>query len=321
MRLATDMTIVSPNQQVIEWLLSGDPSIQWQTMRDLTALGESTWSSARRVVIEHGWCRQHLDSLEDGSWDGEKWTSSLWTLIALIDMGIPADHPPARAAALRFLEPMLTDPRIWGDVQLFKRTSLFSNIDLCHIGFWLRIGIYFGADPEPLTRLAQIALDFQMPDGGWNCRSQRLPKTHHSSFNTTFNILEGIRPAAELGLIANKQFEMAESRAIEFMLEHRLYRSDRTGEVVKEAFERLTFPYYYHYTYFRGLDYMRTTPAIHDRRLDDPIEKLMAAQTPSGRWQLGPKISGKTRFSMESEGTDSRWITLQALRVLAARQT
>ena len=103
------------------------------------------------------------------------------------------------------------------------------------------------------------------------------------------------------------------------MLEHRLYRSDRTGEVISERFTQLTYPWHWHYTFLRGLDYLRLTPAISDRRLADPIDLLREKRKPNGRWPLQKRIPGTLLVEMEKPGQDSRWNTLRALRVLRAR--
>jgi hypothetical protein len=69
----------------------------------------------------------------------------------------------------------------------------------------------------------------------------------------------------------------------------------------------------------RGLDYMRLTPAIHDSRLDDPIQLLRDRRKPNGRWPLQKRIPGTLLVEMERPGTDSRWNTLRALRILRSR--
>ena len=141
----------------------------------------------------------------------------------------------------------------------------------------------------------------------------------HGSFHTTFNVLEGLRIAAERGAVAEQVFRDSEARALEFMLAHRLYRSDKTGEVISDRFTHLTYPWHWHYTVLRGLDYFRLTPAIHDERLDDPIQLLRDRRKPNGRWLLQKRIPGTLLVEMEKPGTESRWNTLRALRVLRSR--
>ncbi len=116
-------------------------------------------------------------------------------------------------------------------------------------------------------------------------------------------------------------FRAAEARAAEFMLAHRLYRSDHTGEVISERFTQLTYPWHWHYTVLRGLDYLRLTPAIQDERADDAIELLLSARKPNGRWPLQKRIPGTLLVEMEKPGQESRWNTLRALRVLRSRST
>jgi hypothetical protein len=145
---------------------------------------------------------------------------------------------------------------------------------------------------------------------------RNYPNRRHSSFHTTFNVLENLRIAAQRGIVPTDAFSEAEARAAEFMLSHRLYRSDRTGEVISDRFTHLTYPWHWHYTVLRGLDYLRLTPAISDERLADPIELLRERRKPNGRWPLQKRIPGTLLVEMERPGTESRWNTLRALRVL-----
>jgi hypothetical protein len=158
----------------------------------------------------------------------------------------------------------------------------------------------------------------QFEDGGWNCQRRNYPSTVHSSFHTTFNVLENLRIAAAREIVPKRAVAAAEERAVEFMLAHRLYRSDRTGEVISERFRQLTYPWHWHYTFLRGLDYLRLTPAISDKRLAEPIELLCETRKPNGRWPLQKRIPGTLLVEMEKPGQDSRWNTLRALRVLRA---
>jgi hypothetical protein len=58
---------------------------------------------------------------------------------------------------------------------------------------WLLAG-----DPaiRRLPPLGHAVLSAQLDDGGWNCHVRNRPSTRHSSFHTTFNVLENLRIAA-----------------------------------------------------------------------------------------------------------------------------
>jgi len=299
---------------VLEWLLAGDPVIRWQVMRDLLDEPAGVWEAERRRTLETGWVAELLSRQgPDGEWPTGRWTGSVWTLLLLVGCGLPEGHSSARAPVERLLGRFMPPGQDVDGAFLLKR------VDLCHLGFWLGLGAHVLGDDPRLSRLGEAVLSAQYEDGGWNCQLRNYPERRHSSFNTTFNVLESLRIAAAQRAIDERVFQKAEARAVEFMLAHRMYRSDKTGNVIAERFTHLTYPWHWHYKVLRGLDYLRLTAAIHDTRLDDPIELLLNQRKPNGRWPLQKRIPGTLLVEMERPGGESRWNTLRALRVLRSR--
>jgi hypothetical protein len=306
---------MASEESVIDWLLDGDPAIRWQVMRDLLDEPAETWERERRRTAESGWVVELLGHMgPDGEWPKGRWTASTWTLLLVVACGLPEGHPAGRPAIERLLG------RFMPEGEDVDGTFLLKRVDLCHLGFWLGLGAHFlGNDPR-LPPLGRAVLSAQLEDGGWNCHMRNRPATRHGSFHTTFNVLENLRVAAERGLVPDRAFRDAETRAAEFMLSHRMYRSDHSGEVIAERFTHLTYPWHWHYTVLRGLDYLRLTPAISDERLADPIDVLRDRRKPNGRWPLQKRIPGTLLVEMEKPGTESRWNTLRALRILRRRE-
>jgi hypothetical protein len=299
---------------VVEWLLEGDPVIRWQVLRDLLDAPAREWEAERARTVEEGWVAELLRRQGgDGEWPEGRWTASTWTLLLLMACGLPERHPSARAPLERLLGRFMP---VGEDVD---PAFLLRRVDLCHLGFWLGLAAYFLPGDARLRPLAGAVLSAQYEDGGWNCQLRNYPNRLHSSFNTTFNVLENLRIAAKRGAAPEDAFRRAETRAIEFMLAHRLYRSDKTGEVITQRFTHLTYPWHWHYTVLRALDYLQPTEAIHDGRLDDPIGLLLGQRLPNGRWPLQKRIPGTLLVEMEKPGGESRWNTLRALRVLRRR--
>jgi hypothetical protein len=299
------------HEGVIEWLLEGDPAIRWQVMRDLLDAPVADWEKERARTVTSGWIAEMLARQgADGEWPTGRWTASIWTLLLLVACGVPPDHAAGRKPLGRVLERHLPQGEETDPMCLLRR------VDLCHLGFWLGLGAHFTPRDERLQPIGTAVLAAQYADGGWNCQLRNYPERKHSSFNTTFNVLENLRIAEERGVVPATTVQAAETRAVELMLAHRLYRSDKTGAVISDRFTRLTYPWHWHYTVLRALDYLRLTPAIHDPRLDDPIELLIAQRNRNGRWPLQGRIPGTPLVDMEKPGTESRWNTLRALRIL-----
>jgi hypothetical protein len=305
---------MASEESVIDWLLEGDPAIRWQVMRDLLDEPAETWQRERRRVVRSGWVARLLRFRgPDGEWPKGRWTDAPWTPLLLVACGLPEGHPAGRRPMERLLG------RFMPTAESVDGAFLLKRVDLCHLGFWLGLGTHFLRDDPRLPPLGEAVLSAQLEDGGWNCHVRNRPGTTHSSFHTTFNVLENLRIAAAQGIVPKQTFRAAEARAAEFMLAHRLYRSDRTGEVISERFTHLTYPWHWHYTFLRGLDYLRLTPAIADERLTDSIDLLLEKRKSNGRWPLQKRIPGTLLVEMEKPGQDSRWNTLRALRVLRMR--
>ena len=323
---------------VIDWLMEGDAAIRWQTMRDLLDAPEGAWQAERQRTLGTGWGGQLLAlQAEDGSWGGgiysPKWISTTYTLLLLCDIGIPPTNPAGSRGARLVLD------RLLGETCDEKFMQKLAACDRCIVGMILQLAVYFGIEDERTQALVDNLLSERMPDGGWNCRRGRRPKPpHHSSFHTTFNVLGGLREFVEKRQDAPLRSAVleAEQGALSMMLEHRLFKSHRTGENIdpKKKFTLLAFPYRWHYNVLRGLEYFarvagtppgtpsgapRTAPeAARDPRLQDAIDLLHASRREDGLWPLQYKFSGKVYFDMEKVGKPSRWVTLRALRALRA---
>jgi hypothetical protein len=178
----------------------------------------------------------------------------------------------------------------------------------------LAAAAYFRLKDDRLHRFAGYLLGQQMPDGGWNCRSYWGDT--HSSFHTTILVLEGLLEYDRFEPHGVARVREAQARGREFLLNHRLFRSHRTGKTINPAWTRFSFPPRWHYDVLRGLDYFRAAGAPRDERLSDAIEVVRKRRKPDGRWMLQNRYPGKTFFELEKLGEPSRWNTLRALRVL-----
>ena len=299
----------------IQWLLDGDPAIRWQTLRDLAGAPERTIERERQKVARQGWGARLLAKQDrEGTWArglySPKWTSTTYTMLLLRDFGLPATNRQARKACKLLLDGGLQPD---GGINYGTWAKWTRGSETCITGMVLSLLSHFEHDDDRLDIIAGHLLKQQMPDGGWNCRRPR--GATHASVNTTISVLEGLR-LYEL----NRGRKVREVRAAqrsgrEFLLVHRLFRSHRTGEIIKPVFTRLAFPPRWHYDILRALDYFQAVNAPRDPNMTEAIDIVRSAQC-EGRWPLEHSYQGKTYFEMERLGAPSRWNTLRALRVL-----
>jgi hypothetical protein len=300
----------------INWLLAGDPAIRWQTLQDIVGSGATTVESEREKVARVGWgARLLAEQGDDGMWAGgmytPKWTSTHYTLLALRDLGVSPTNRQCRRGCELILDRGLQAD---GGINYPSRPSDKQRGEACVSGMSLSIVSYFEIDDERVDAIADYGLNEQMADGGWNCRRPR--GATHSSMNTTISMLEGLRHYALFRPRRRAEASGAMRRGREFLLEHRLFRSHRTGAVIKSEFTRFVFPPRWHYDVLRALDHFRDVDAQRDERLADGIAMVNERRAKDGLWPLTYKYHGKGFFDMERVGKPSRWNTLRALRVL-----
>jgi hypothetical protein len=303
----------SSNDKLIDWLLEGDPAIGWQTQRDLVGALPSIVEDERLRVASEGWGVQLLALQEpSGRWGGglysPKWISTHYTMFSLRFLGLPQYNPKAHKACQLLLE-----AGYYRDGGINFSASIKYS-ETCITGMVLSILAYFRYPDRRIHDLVEHLVDQQMADGGWNCQSYR--GATHSSFHTTISVLEGLHHYALVYPEQSAALHPVQSRAHEFLLIHRLYRSHHTGQVVNPAMTRFPFPPRWHYDVLRALDYFQAVNAQRDERFEDAIQLLLKKRKRDGRWFLNRGPSGRIYFDLEKAGGPSRWNTLRALRVL-----
>jgi len=300
------------NDQILDWLLDGDVAIQYHVKRDL--LGSED-NALRQRIAREGWGTRFLEARqENGHWGRgfyqPKWISSHYTLLDLKHLGLPPDHPAPSETISLILENNKAED---GGINPAKTVE---NSDVCVNGMFLNYACYFGVAKTALHSIVDFVISQQMSDGGFNCLSNQQSAVH-SSLHSTISILEGIHEYAindytyrleELQQIA------AESR--EFILQHELYRSDHTGEIINRRFLMLSYPSRWFYDILRALTYFQAAGIIYDARMQDALDILVEKRRKDGTWPVQAKHTGKTHFDMEKTGSPSRWNTLRSLRVL-----
>src|SRR3984957_8731047 len=307
----------APRPAHLRWLLDSDPAIRWQVMMDLTGEAPDAIAAERSRVAAEGWGAQLL-ALQSpaGNWGGSPrgWRDdlpkddrglliTLYTLVVLKDLGLDPASKQARKMIDRVDQRLVFKP-------LNNRPFLHGETEPCINGRILAVGSYF---KEPNDALANQLLSEQLEDGGWNCEA---PPSRRSSFHSTICVLEGLLEYQRAGR-KSAAVTKARRRAENYLLERRMFRSLRTGEVINKRWLRFSFPLYWHYDVLRGLDYLRSAGIKPDSRAGDAVEIVIERRHQNGRWPMNLLHPEYVPLEMETGiGSASRWNTLRSLRVL-----
>jgi hypothetical protein len=206
-----------------------------------------------------------------------KWTGTHWRLVEIADSGVPV--PTSRLddaveVELAWLIPGLEPSGVLRVAGLARRHgSIEGNAvyALSKLGY---------ADDSRTAQLVGALLDWQWPDGGWNCDRHR--DARRSSFH------ESAIPALGLATYAAVTGDSASYRAAErtaaLLLEHRLFRSTATGEPIHPSWQVLHYPSYWHYDILVGLRLLAAVDRLGDPRASDALDVLEHAHHGDGRF-------------------------------------
>jgi hypothetical protein len=310
---------VSVTVSAVDWLLESDePGIVAQAKRDL--LDEPTPAEAARA-LEGPKVRTLLAGQQaDGGFGTHvyaKWGGAHWRLVSLVELGVPAGEPRCLAAVetvLAWLTGKGHRDRIPVIDGLTRRCGSQEGNALA---VCCRLGL---ADDPRVRLLAESLVEWQWPDGGWNC--DKKASGYRSSFNESLPPMWGLHEYwAATGETGAREAAM---RTAELFLEHRLFRALATGEPIRESFVTVHSPPFWHYDFFQALVVLARMGLADDPRAADGLDLLEERQLPDGRWRAGgrwwraPGSKGSNVEAVDWGSGPSELLTLHALRVLRA---
>lgn len=301
------------NQDIINYLLEGDVSIQYQVSRDLLDIINK---DLQLRIDSEGWGKKFLSKQNpNGHWGDSfyqpKWISTHYTLLDLRNLNINPNNKIIKKTIELIIKSGKSKD---GGIPLGPSTSIHS--DICVNAMFLNYASYFNTKEIELESIVDCILNEIMPDGGFNCMSVRSGASH-SSLHSTISVLEGLFEFIKSGNTYRKDEILITIKSAEdFILLHKLFKSDRTGEIIKKDFIKLTYPCRWKYDILRALDYFQYSNSKYDNRMDEAINILINKRNKDGYWNMQSAHPGQTHFIMEKAGFPSRWNTLRALRVL-----
>ncbi len=186
--------LLGQDEEVLPWLLaSGDPSIRYLTLRHL--LEEPNDNPQVREtgarILDGPRVRALLSGqTADGGFGVrpyKKWTGAHWRLVSLVELGVPSGGPRATAAAEQVLKRLTGQSHRDRIPTVNGLTRVQASVEGNALAVCSRLGL---AERAEVRVLADSLIEWQWPDGGWNCREGE--EVHHSSFYESLAPLWGL---------------------------------------------------------------------------------------------------------------------------------
>jgi len=317
----------------LPWLLEPDnPSVRYFALRDLLDRPETDAElrAARAAIMDSEPVRAILAARHaDGYWVkpspgySPKYTSTVWQIIILADLGADAAHPAIRQSC----EYVLTHAQARSGG--FSHTASPSHVVHCLNGNLTYALLTLGL-PWHDERVQQ-ALDWQAgailgenatfyPSGttgpGFACVANwKLPCAWGA-----------VKALKAFGLLPSEartpRIERAIDAGVEFMFSRDLARADYPyQDRISSNWFKFGYPLSYTSDILEALEVLAGLGHARDPRLATAIEFVLSKQDAQGRCKLEHTLNGKMWVDIEQRGKPSRWVTLRALRVLKAAGT
>jgi hypothetical protein len=343
---------MSASPRVTEWLLEKkNPSVRYFTLRDIldrsetdAELKEAKADIPSSEVVARIFSKQKTG----GFWEERhklyipKYKATYWQIMILAQLGIDKNNPHSEQACEFVLSQQLTEGGFsshtiqaaleeydWmrskialkekpaSDADSWARSRVIEYEMSCLTGnvcaSLLRMG--YSSDARVLKALNWL-VKIQNQDGGWLCPYWKAHiRDKHGCFYGTICPLEAFSETPEK--MQTLEMRKAAERGAEFLLMHRLFKADHHSyRVINQNWLKLGFPWFYGYNLLRGLTVLTKLGYVDDERLIDAVKLLLKKRSPDGKWLLENAPSGRMHANIETVGKPSKWITLNALKVL-----
>jgi len=317
-----------------DWLLEPDhPSVRYLALTEILGVpvDDPQATAAKAAIMEAGVVPQILaKQAEGGFWDRSeryydaKYTGTVWQLIVLAEHLADGEDSRVRTAC-EFLLKHAQDLESGGFSVHHSATQgggRHSEVIPCLTGnvVWSLIRLGFGADPRVRRGIDWIATYQRFDDAiaeppqGWPYERSEYCWGRHTCH---MGVVKALKALAEIPpRERSPSVERSIAEGAEFILNHHVHkRSHDLTKVSKPGWLRFGFPLMYQTDILEILGIL-TRLGCKDERMQEALDIVVSKQDASGRWALANTFNGRFQVDVEEKGKPSKWVTLNALRVL-----
>ena len=317
-----------------DWLLEDDnPSVKYLALREILEKPETAHEviSARKDIMKTGVVPKILERQSPGGyWEKEedfyirtKYKGTVWQLIILAELLADKDDLRIKKTCEFVLEwsqdqesggfsfrgsknrggqpsgviPCLTGNMTWSLI----RFGYLGDLRVQHAVDWITTYGRFDDGEEKAPR-------------GWPYDLYESCWGKHTCMS---GVVKGLKALAEIPPEKrNKNIEAFIQNAAEFILKHRLYKkSHDPSQAAKRKWTKLWFPWIWDMDVLELL-LILTGLGYEEERMRDAVDLVLSKQDHKGRWNLEMTYNGRFQVNIEQKGKPSKWVTLNAMRML-----
>lgn len=322
------------NANTIEWLLEeSNPSVRYLTLRDLLGRKEQDDDSleARHKIMEVGpvpriFAKQHPGGYwgrPEDFYQNSKYKGTVWNLILLAELCADPEDERVRAACEFVLR--WSQERSTGGFSVTGSSEAGGSkrqVICCLTGNMAFSLIRLGYGKDPRLRMA---LDWLTTYQRYEIISQ-APKVWPYLYEHCWRdhtcrsgAVKSLKALAEVP--AKQRTENMNAKAeegAEYLLSQRIFkRTPELRDVSRKEWLKLGFPLMWN-TDILEISGILARLGRRDARMNEAIEVVLSKQGASGRWKQENRFEGRFLTSIELNGRDSKWVTLNAMRTLKA---
>jgi hypothetical protein len=322
------------NADPTDWLLEDDnPSVRYSTLRDILGKPEadSEVLKAKADIMTVGHVPAILAAQDKSGSFGDpksfytaKYSGTVWQLIILAELGANPNNEQIKKACEFILDNSQHKESGGFSAKAAVKTEggLASGVYPCLTGNMAWALIRFGYLDDPRLRKAiGWMTTYQRYDDGngeppqvWPYNKDEMCWGRHTCHMGVVKMLKALAEIPEDK--RSPEVKKAIEAGAEFMLIHHIHKqSHNLKKDSKPGWKKLGFPLMYQTDVLEVLGIL-TRLGYRDERMQEAVDLLVSKQDAQGRWKMENNFNGHFIVDIEEIGKPSKWVTLNALRVL-----
>jgi hypothetical protein len=318
----------------IPWLLEDDnPSVRYYTLKDILDKSEryKDVREAKKLIMTLGLVPKILAKQEKGGYWGKpedfyersKYRGTVWNLIILAEFGVDPNSKQIKDTC-EFIMKWSQDRKSGGFAhQGSKRNGgHHSGVIPCLTGnlVWSLIRLGYFRDPRVkkgikwITTYQRFDDKVKEPPRGWPYDGWKTCWGRHTCH---MGVVKTMKALAEIPCrYRNQAVNKTLDSGAEYLLKHHIFKRSRNlDKISKPQWTRFGFPLMYQSDTLEIMGIL-TRLDYKDKRMQEALDLILSKQNNKGQWNLESTFNGRYIVSIEKKDKPSKWVTLNALRIL-----